>query len=288
MDPLMVTFWRCVLGASIFIPLVLIRKPRFYRTLTGGELSFMVLAGLALAVHFITLMEGLYQVSLGVALAVISTSTIWIGLLGVPLLRQALTGGQWAGLIVGLSGILLFSLVGGAFESSLQALTLLLLSAVALAFYFVTGQKIRATTPNITYVAIVYLVAALMAFLYAILTDHSLAVETKREWSGIFLITFFGQIMVHTVTNLYLRHGRAAFLKLFSLIQIPILSLAGWVLFDQRLGVHVLPALALILGGLIIFILAPNWSSRITPASPDGNPPRSSPDFHRPSESARQ
>lgn len=217
----------------------------------------MLLAGVALAIHFIGLMQGLYQVSLGVALTIMSTSAIWVGLIGIFLLKQFLTMGQWTGLALGISGIVLYAYIGSSFEAdNLAALLWLLASATFAAVYVVIGQKVRATMTNFAYVAVIFAVAAVVSLGYSLITQRPILVEKSSDWMGILLITFLGQILVHTVSNLYLKHGEAALLQLTTLIQIPLVAIIGWVIFNQRIGLQVIPALALTIGGLVIYNLA--------------------------------
>lgn len=256
MDPLLVTFWRCFFGALIFIPIALITQPKFYKKINRSQWGFMLVAGITLAGHFIALMEGLYRVSLGVAVTIMSTGTIWVGLLGIILLKQRLTTGQWAGLIAGFSGILLYAYIGDSLEyKNSSALIWLLVSALSGAVYIVIGQKVRSNITNFAYVAVVFSVAGIISLIFSLATNHSITVEQSSDWVGIALITFFGQIMVHTVTNLYLKHGEASLLQLSVLVQIPLIAIIGWILFDQRIGIEVVPALLLTIVGLVIYNL---------------------------------
>ena len=257
MDPLLVTFWRCFFGALIFIPIALFTQPGFYRKIVKSQWGYMVVAGAALSIHFIGLMQGLYQVSLGIALTIMSTGAIWIGLIGIFVLKQVLTPGQWAGLVAGVGGIVLYAYIGNSFEArNSTALLWLLASASSGALYVVIGQKVRATITNFSYVAIVFSVAAIISLAYSLITQNSIMVEKSSDWVGILLITFFGQILVHAVSNLYLKHGEAAVLQLTTLIQIPLVAIIGWLLFDQQIGLEVIPALVLTIVGLVIFNLA--------------------------------
>lgn len=257
MDPVLVTFWRCFFGALIFIPIALVTQPKFYRRINRSQWGYLILAGAALSVHFIGLMQGLYQVSLGIALTIMSTGAIWVGLIGILLLKQVLAPGQWAGLVAGVSGIVLYAYIGNSFAAKNHtALLWLLTSAITGAIYVVIGQKVRPVMKNVSYVAVVFSVAALVALSYSLATGRSVIVETSSDWVGILLITFFGQILVHTVSNLYLKHGEAAILQLTTLIQIPLVAIIGWILFDQQIGIEVVPALLLTIGGLVIFNLS--------------------------------
>ena len=84
------------------------------------------------------------------------------------------------------------------------------------------GQKVRATMTNFAYVAVIFAVAAVVSLGYSLITQRPILVEKSSDWMGILLITFLGQILVHTVSNLYLKHGEAALLQLTTLIQIPL------------------------------------------------------------------
>lgn len=257
MDSLLVTFWRCLFGAIIFLAIAIYVDPRFFRNIGQKQLSYMALAGFALTIHFVGLMEGLYRVSLGIALTIMSTGAIWVGLIGLVVLKQILTAGQWAGLVAGVAGIVLYAYIGNSFEAkNLAALLWLLASAISGAVYVVIGQKLRATTTNVSYVAVVFSFTAILAFIFSLILQRGVSVEQSSNWIGILLITFFGQILVHTVSNLYLKHGQAAILQLTTLIQIPVVAIVGWLLFGQQIGLEVIPALLLTIGGLTIFNLA--------------------------------
>jgi len=257
MDPLIVTFWRCILGGLFFLPLALVTQPKFYRQITRTQWLYMMVAALALAIHFITYMEGLYQVSFAVFYTILSTGTIWVGLISMVVFRQFLSSGQWAGLIAGFAGILLYAYSGHTFEAKNQtSLLLLLTAAITFALYMVIGQKVRSTVSNFSYVVIVFTLAAVIALFYGFITGQSIAVVESSDWVGILLITFFGQIVVHTLTNLSLKHGQAAILQLTGLAKIPLIAFIGWIFFNQEVSLAVIPALLLTITGLVVYNMA--------------------------------
>lgn len=256
-DPISVSFWRCLIAGLFFLPLALLTQPKFYRKISRKQLGLMVIAGVALAIHLITYMEGLYQVSLAVFYTIMSTGTIWVGLLSLIIFKQMLTPGQWAGLMAGFGGIVIYAYVGNSFEAkNLGSLLLLVIAAITFALYMIIGQQVRSTVTNFAYVSVVFTIASFAALGYAAIIGHSVIVDTQREWIGILLITLFGQIVVHAMTNLYLKHGQAAILQLTGLIKIPIIALIGWLLFQQQVSLAVIPALLLTITGLVIYNLA--------------------------------
>jgi drug/metabolite transporter (DMT)-like permease len=257
MDPLLVTFWRCFFGAVILAPTALIVQPRFFRNLNLSQWGWLSVAGVTLAVHFVTLMEGLHLVNLGVAITIMSTGTIFTGLLGIVILKRFLVFGQWVGLVTGLGGIVLYAYLDDSLQTNSSAgVVSLLVSAVSFAIYVVTGQKLRRDMSNFVYVAVVFSVATVVSFGFALATSRPVWVEQSSDWVGIALIAFFGQIMVQTLSNLYLKNGEAAFLQLTALVQIPLLAIIGWVAFDQRTGIEILPSLFLVVLGIIIYVVS--------------------------------
>lgn len=263
MDPLLVTFWRCLFGGVIFVPAALIAQPRFYQKIKRRQWAWLVVAGVTLAIHFVSLMEGLYRVDLGVAITIVSTGTIWTGLLGIIILKRFLVFGQWVGLVIGLGGIVLYAYLGDSLEIKSMAGTIwLLVSALAFAIYVVTGQKLRSDISNFAYVAVVFSIAAVVSFSIAMATGQPVWVEQTSDWVGIALIAFFGQIMVHTLTNLYLKNGEAALLQLTALVQIPLITIIGWVIFNQQIGIEVIPALLLVVLGIFVYVVSQQKKAR--------------------------
>lgn len=257
MDPLLVTFWRCFFGAIILAPAALIVQPKFYQKIKVSQWAWLSVAGVTLAIHFVTLMEGLYRVNLGVAITIMSTGTILTGLLGIVILKRFLVIGQWVGMVIGLGGVVLYAYLGDSLQTdSTAGVVLLLFSALSFAIYVVTGQKLRRDMSNFVYVAVVFSVATVVSFGFAMVTNRSVWVEQSSDWVGIALIAFFGQIMVHTLSNLYLKNGEAAFLQLTALVQIPLLAIIGWVAFDQRTGIEIIPSLLLVVLGIVIYVVS--------------------------------
>ncbi len=68
--------------------------------------------------------------------------------------------------------------------------------------------------------------------------------------------------MVHTLTNLYLKNGEAALLQLTALVQIPLITIIGWVIFNQKIGIEVIPALLLVVLGISVYVVSQQKKAR--------------------------
>lgn len=206
------------------------------------------------AVHF----AGTYAWTLGVTLLPLATvfaleftAPIWVALLAVLFLREALTVARVAAVVLGFLGVLVILRPGLA---SLQPASLLVLgSAFAFAVTAIITKKLTATES--TY--------AILFWMNAMQLVPNLMGSGPGFWSKIDDAAFLplaticlGGLLSHfCLTNAY-RHGDATVVVPLDFLRIPLIALVGWQLYGEALDPFVFVGSAAIIVGILFNLRA--------------------------------
>ena len=182
---LAIAFWRCALGsAATFIWLLLRRRADW----TGVRISGLLLAGLALAIHFAAWIPSLRLTSIAASTALVATVPIWTAILARLAGRHVGTR-TWVGIGIAMVGVLVVTGVDAS--SNLEALVgdaLALVGGVAAAGYLTMGARTRQRLGAAEYSAAVYGIAAIPLLIACVSADVQLSGYSSRDW---ILIGFF-------------------------------------------------------------------------------------------------
>jgi drug/metabolite transporter (DMT)-like permease len=184
---LVIAAYRLSLATILLAPVALYRQHEELRQLRGRALALALLSGFFLALHFATWITSLEYTTVASSVVLVSTSPLWVALLAPftirePLSRLALWGMALAlvgGVIVGLSdscvfesGRLACQLQGGSLLGDLLAVA----GALMAAAYLLIGRRLRNNLSLISYIFVVYGMAAVVLLL--------LTVSARQPFSG--------------------------------------------------------------------------------------------------------
>jgi drug/metabolite transporter (DMT)-like permease len=88
----------------------------------------------------------------------------------------------------------------------------------------------------------------------ALITDSDLSGFEQRDWILILGLTAIAQLLGHTMMNLALRSLSATTISLAILLEMPGAILIAWVWPGQKPPLEIVPALVLIMVGLVIVV----------------------------------
>jgi drug/metabolite transporter (DMT)-like permease len=144
MSPLQITFSRFLIGGIVLLPFALIRLKRRRITLTGKDiLACGILGFVNICVSMGFIQAGLVYADASTSAVLFSVNPLFVVLFAKPLLGEKITAGKTAGIILGITGVVvLFAGTGARKTSSAFGLSLILSSAVTFALYTVLGKKI--------------------------------------------------------------------------------------------------------------------------------------------------
>jgi len=227
---LVIAAGRMTLASLILAPIAWTQKRVELRSLSRGELGLALLSGFFLALHFATWISSLEYTTVASSVVLVSTVPLWVALLSPVLLKEPVTRLVLAGMalaliggtIVGVSdactwdaaGLACPSLSdfvrGQAFLGDLLALA----GAVTAAGYLLIGRKLRARVSLISYIFVVYSMAAVVLLVIMFTAGQTMSGYPPQTYLWLLLLALFPQLIGHSTYNWALGYLSAAYVSI--------------------------------------------------------------------------
>lgn len=187
----------------------------------------------------------------------VTTSPLFIAVLGFVFLRERLKGRTVAAIVVAVAGATLIGLGDPGGESFPQAWvgnTLALTAALLVAVYMLIGRAVRQRTSFLAYLFPLYTATALTCLAAALIRGVPLA----QPWPIIalcFAMGLISSVIGHGSINYAVKFFPAAILGLLTLAEPVIASGIALVLFAEVPGPVALVGMAIVLSSLVVVFL---------------------------------
>ena len=258
---LVIAALRLTFATLLLAPLALSRHRTELQTLTRKEITLAVFSGLFLTAHFATWITSLEYTTVASSAVFVSTGPLWVALLSPFLLNERLSRASLFGLALALIGGTVVGLsdacvlqngiqcpeLGQVLQGQVMWGNFLALAgAWAVTGYLILGRKLRAKMSLVTYIFLVYGIAALGLIVVMFAAGQSPLGYPVQAYVWIFLLALIPQIIGHSTFNWALGYLPAAFVAVTTLGE-PVGSavLAFFILQET-------PSPVMILGGALI------------------------------------
>lgn len=192
---------RLVIAAPpVAVAALLWRRPELSR-IPPREVALAGVAGAALAAHFLAWVSSVQQTSVIASAVLVTTQPVFAALGGWLLFREPPSRGALAGVGVAAVGAVLLAGADLGDANSLGGDALALLGAVFAAAYFLVGRHLRRTWSNLTYVGLVYPMAAAVLLSVAAFRGTALTTAPSEAYLYIALLALVPQLIGHTSLN---------------------------------------------------------------------------------------
>jgi drug/metabolite transporter (DMT)-like permease len=260
-------FYRVLFMTGMVAPFALRDIDRI-KTISGRDLGFAVVSGLALAAYFGSFFESLEWTSVAAAVTLISTQPIFVGIGAAFLLNERLTLRMVVGMVVALAGafamsvgpLVVDSLFGGGnivevfatvfagSSTQLYGNAIAFNGAFAGAIYTLTGRSLRQRLSLFVYTFIIYTVCTVALGGLAIGSGAQLLGYAQTEWILFLAMALIPGMFGQTVYNWALKYVESSIASV-SLLADPV---AATILALVLLGE--VPDVVTILGGAVVLV----------------------------------
>lgn len=227
---LVIAVYRLTIAAILLAPVAYFRHRAELRALKRKELLLALVSGFFLALHFATWITSLEYTTVASSVVLVTTTPLWVALLSPftikePLSRPILLGMGLAlvgGIVVGLSDSCSWTgntlacptfaemIRGKAFLGDILAVT----GAIMAAAYLLIGRRLRSQMSLISYIFVVYGMAALVLLILTLGARQPLQGYPDKAYIWFVLLAIVPQLFGHSTFNWALRYISAAFVSI--------------------------------------------------------------------------
>jgi drug/metabolite transporter (DMT)-like permease len=276
---LVIAAWRLTVASMVLVPVAGFTHKRELTSLGRKELLLALLSGIFLALHFATWITSLEYTSVASSAVLVSTIPLWVALLSPftikePIGKVVIIGlilALLGGIIVGFSDTctitsgriicpsLLDFMHGQAFLGDILAIC----GAIAGAGYLLIGRKLRVGMSLVSYISLVYGMAAIVLIIIMFSTGLKPFGYPPQTYLWLILLAVIPQLMGHSIFNWALGYLSAAFVSI-TLLGEPIGStILAYFLLQEK------PTLLKLFGGVLILVGIYIASKAEGPAAPE-------------------
>ncbi|MGA8993447.1 MAG: DMT family transporter [Nocardioidaceae bacterium] len=253
--PLALAFWRNALATVVLGPAVVRRRGALSQA-TGRTGALVLVAGVALAVHFAAWVTSLTLTSVASATALVSLQIAFV--VAWQLLRGERFGpGVPLGLGIALAGVVVVS--GVDLTVSARALlgdALALVGGAAAAAYMIVGARARRSLSTSAYTFGCYGSCAAVLLVACLVSGQPLSGYPAGQWGLLVLLTLTAQLLGHSVFNHLLAVVSPMVVSLALLLEVPGAALLAAVLLGQVPPLAAVLGLLLVIGGTALVVVA--------------------------------
>jgi drug/metabolite transporter (DMT)-like permease len=261
---IVIAAWRLTIASIILVPIAASTHRRELSSLKRNALGLALLSGAFLAVHFATWITSLQYTTVASSVVLVSTIPLWVALLSPFTIKEPITRAVWIGLIFTLVGVMVIAISDSCNISSVgiscpSASTFLhgraflgdvlaLCGAIAGAGYLLIGRKLRANMSLVSYISLVYGMAAIVLIIFMLSAGESPFGYSPEIYLWLILLAVIPQLIGHSTFNWALGYLSAAYVSI-TLLGEPIGStiLAYFILHEK-------PTLIKLMGGALILV----------------------------------
>ncbi|QQE80178.1 DMT family transporter [Alicyclobacillus sp. SO9] len=226
--------YRLLFTSVLLIPVTL-KNAHEITGLSRRQLGLILTSGVFLGLHFLLWIESLKLTSVASSMIVLSIQPVLVSL-GAYLFFTERTNTV---AVIAMTTAVLGSIVIAVGDSSsaggsLFGDVLSLGGTAAISGYMLTGQQLRKTISSSVYSFLVFVTAAVVLFLFNVVTRQPLIGYSSHEWMLFVLLAVIPTLFGHTLFNWLLKYVSATTVAM-SILEEPIgaITLAAIVLHEQ-------------------------------------------------------
>jgi drug/metabolite transporter (DMT)-like permease len=279
---LVIAAWRLTIASLILVPIAATRHKTELRGLSRKGLLLALLSGTFLALHFATWITSLQYTSVASSVVLVSTIPLWVALLSPITIKEPIGKAVFMGLVFALIGGVIVAISdtcsitqGGVSCPNMSEFmqgqaflgdALAVCGAIAGAGYLLIGRKLRANMSLVSYISLVYGMAAIVLIIIMLVAGLNFFGYSPQSYVWLILLAIIPQLIGHSTFNWALAYLSAAFVSI-TLLGEPIGStILAYIILHEK------PTPVKLIGGALILVgiyIASRFEAEKSPELPD-------------------
>jgi drug/metabolite transporter (DMT)-like permease len=255
---IMIATWRLTAASVILLVFFRLRGHTF-KMVRRDDFILSLIGGLFLALHFILWITSLKYTSVASSVVLVTTNPIFVGIFSYLFLKEK----QHIELIIGIILCLIGSILIAAGDSGFEGLVianreallgdiLAFAGAIMASGYLLVGSKAREKLDILTYITIVYTVAALILIILSLLLDIPFTGYRNSSYLYMVLLAIVPQLIGHTAFNWALKHIRASMVAITILGEPIGATILAYLFFNESVSSYQIIGIVAIFAAILI------------------------------------
>jgi len=265
---LVIALWRMLLATLILLPFTVAGRRHELGQMGRAKWGLAALSGMLLGLHFATWTSSLAFTSITSSTVLVATAPLWVGLASPFLLNEPLARGMKLGIGLAMLGTFVVSIGGalgmedgrialdlvGTAEGSRPLLgnTLALAGGITVAGYLIIGRRLRPHLSLLSYVFVVYGMAAVTLLVLNLVSGQNLLGYGWIAFVLFLIMALIPQLTGHSSFNWALSFLPAAFVSLAAISEPVGATILAMLIFQEFPGPVVILGSLLILAGVFL------------------------------------
>jgi len=253
--PVAMAAWRLTLASLLLAPIAG-RRLAELRALSRRDVTFLVLAGLALSAHLITWIAAVQRTTVANAAIFFAINPVLTAVAAHFLFRERLTAKLFLSIGLGLAGVAVIGWTDLDLNPAhLGGNGLALLCSAFFTLYFLLGKNLRQKLDNRAYVVALYGVAGAAGFVCVAVLGLPFFAYDGRTYLAFFGLALIPTMIGHTAFNHSLRYIDAGRISAATLSEPPLAGLVAWLAWGERIGWNTAAGYVLIAASVLVLVL---------------------------------
>ncbi|RIW38783.1 DMT family transporter [Bacillus salacetis] len=270
-DAGVIAFYRLLFTIILMSPVFLIKYRQELRRITLKDWGYTVAAGFFLAFHFILWFESLNYTSVASSTVLVTLQPLFAFIGTYLFFKEKFSRSALLSAALAISGSVVIS--WGDFRISGMALwgdLLALLACALVTAYLLFGQNVRQRLSLITYTFIVYLMSAVVLFIYVLIKGERLGPYPNEEWFYFLLLAIIPTLLGHTLFNWSLKWLSTSTISMAILFEPIGASVLAYYLLEESVMPSQMIGGGVILLGIYLFVREERKLRKLTAAQMKG------------------
>ena len=255
-DSGIIAFYRMLFSVLLMLPLFLYKYTHELRELSKKDWLLSSIAGVFLAFHFILWFESLNYTSVASSTVLVTLQPIFAFVGTYFFFKESLSFKTILSGVIAISGSVLIG--WGDFKVSGTALygdLLALIACALITVYLLMGQDVRKRLSLVTYTMVVYSASTIALFFYVLFKGLSFGPSPSSEWLWFILLALIPNLFGHTLFNWAVKYVSTNVISIAILFEPVGAAALAYVIFEEKLIATQLIGGAIILVGIILFVI---------------------------------
>ncbi|MGJ9459413.1 DMT family transporter [Oceanobacillus sp. CF4.6] len=257
--------YRLLFAVLIMLPIVLLKYRHEFRFISRKNWILSILAGVFLALHFILWFESLNYTSVASSVVLVTMQPIFAFIGAYLFFQEKFSYGTIISMLIALFGSLIIGV--GDFQLGGMALfgdILALLGAIAVTFYFLSGQSVRKHLSLMTYTFVVYGVSSITLIIYNLVLQNPFFGYPTDHWWIFLALAIVPTFLGHTLFNWSLKWLSASTISMGIVFEPIGASILAYFILGESLTWSQLLGGTIVIFGLFLFIMSTSRKTKVT------------------------